>query len=441
MPHLTACYNWRQLVSKTKSIIILVLIGIMMITLALFMFPLNGKDYFQIGKSDYDFYWISKAISLGLDLEGGMYAEYSAKLQDGTDATESDINGAMINLEDLLYSKGYSEASVTKLGTNTIRVEVPNIEDTSELMKLIGQSATLEFKDENGNLLITGTDHLKDCYVAMNDAAYVIKLEFNELGTKAFAQATSDNLNKKISIYIDDEEVMSPTVNSTISDGNCIIEGNYTYEEANNYAVRLKAGISAVKLKLQRSETISPTLGEEALTRAILAAAIGVLAIILIMVFIYKGLGFVASIALIVYVELLIFFLAVVPWVQLTLTGIAGVILSIGMAVDANVIIFEQIKEDKKIGNRLMPSAIQSGFKKSFITILDSNVTTILGAIVMLAIGSSAIKSFALTLLIGILLSLFTAVFITRLIVNCFLAINDENEAFYGLKFKEVVNG
>jgi protein-export membrane protein SecD len=191
---------------------------------------------------------------------------------------------------------------------------------------------------------------------------------------------------------------------------------------------------------LQSSETISPTLGSEALTKAVIAAAIGVALICIFMVVIYKGLGLASAIALLAYVELLIFFLAVVPWVQLTLTGIAGVILSIGMAVDANVIIFEQIKEDKLLGNKLLTSAIQSGFKKSFVTILDSNITTILGAIVMLAIGSTAIKSFALTLFIGIVLSLFSAIFLTRTLVNCFLALNDEHEGFYGLKFKGVQN-
>jgi preprotein translocase subunit SecD len=427
-------------VSKIKAIIILIIVGILMITLGLFMFPLNGEDSFQIGDSDYDFYWVSKAISLGLDLEGGMYAEYSAALEDGSTPTDSDMEGAISNLESLLYDKGYSEALITQLGGDQIRVEVPNIEDTSELMTLIGKSATLEFRDSDGNVLITGSEHLEDCYAASSDGAYVIKLEFNDLGTEAFATATADNLDSTISIYIDDELIMSPTVNSTITDGECIIEGDYTYSEANDYAIRIKAGISLVKLTLLRSETISPTLGEDALTQALLAGAIGICFIIIFMMLVYKGLGIASSLALVCYVELLLFFLAAVPWVQLTLTGIAGVILSIGMAVDANVVIFEQIREDKHIGNKLLPSAIQGGFKKSLITILDANVTTIIGAIVMLAVGSSAIKSFALTLLIGILLSLFTAIFITHLFVNCFLALNDENEAFYGLKAKEVID-
>jgi len=409
-----------------------------MITLALFIIPLNGEDSFEAGDSNYDVYWVSKAISMGLDLKGGMYAEYSGRLQDGSEPSDADIEGAIANLEELLYSKGYSEATVTKIGNTQVRVEVPQIEDTSAVMKLIGKSATLEFKDADGTVLITGEEHLKDCFASMSDSEYVIKLEFNDAGAQAFADATEANLNKTIDIYIDGEKVMSPTVNSVISDGNAIIEGNYTYDTANDMAVRLKAGISSVKLSLLRSETISPTLGDEALSKAILAAIIGVAFIMVFMMLIYRGLGLASTLALTCYIELLLFFLAVVPWVQLTLTGIAGVILSIGMAVDGNVVIFEQIKEERLIGNRLVPSAIKTGFSKTLVTILDANVTTILGAIVMLIVGSSAIKSFALTLLIGIILSLISSILITRMFVNCFLGLNDENEAFYGLSLKGV---
>ncbi len=422
--------------SKTKSIIILSVIGVLIVALALLMFPLNGQESFQIGDSNYDFYWIPFAISQGLDLKGGMYAEYSANLITGEDADESELDGAIANLENLLFGKGYTEAVVTKQGTNQIRVEVPDIEDTSELMKLIGKPATLEFRDANGNVLVRGSEHLADCYAATNNGAYVIKLEFNSLGKEAFYKATNDNIGKQLSIYIDGEEVMSPTVNSAISDGNAIIEGNYTYDTANEYATKIKAGIGNVRLTLLRSETISPTLGDEALTRSLIAAAIGIAIIIIFMILVYKGLGLASSIALIFYVELLVLALAIVPWVQLTLTGIAGVILSIGMAVDANVIIFEKIKEDKLLGNRLVPSAVASGFKGALTTIIDSNITTVLGAIVMIIFGSSAIKSFAITLLIGIVLSMFTCLVMTHLLINCFMAFDDENESFYGLKAK-----
>lgn len=426
--------------STAQSVIILVIIGILMVGLAVVMVPLNGNESTQVGNSNYDFYWVTNAISLGLDLKGGMYAEYQAKLATGEDANDSEIEGAIANLEDILFDKGYTEATVTKQGNSQIRVEVPNIEDTSELMSLIGKSATLEFRDESGKVLVTGTEHLSDAYVATNDGAYVIKLEFNAAGKTAFYEATNANVGKKLAIYIDDVKIMEPTVNAAIADGNAIIEGGYDYAGANEYAVRIKAGISTVKLSLLRSETISPTLGDEALAKSILAAAIGLGLILIFLIIIYRALGACAAIALVAYVELLILALAIVPWVQLTLTGIAGVILSIGMAVDANIIIFERMKEEKRVGNKMLLSAVNAGFKGALITIIDANVTTIFGAIVMIIFGSSAIKSFAITLLIGIILSLFTSLFLTRTLVNCFTAFNDENEAFYGLKTKEAAN-
>ena len=433
-----------NLVSKKKSIIILSIFFVIIIGLALLIIPLNGEDSFKIGKTNYGFYWISTEISQGCDLKGGMYAEYTADTS-GLSNPEGAIDGAIDNLESLLFSRGYSEAIVTKQGTDEIRVEVPNIQDTAELMALIAKPAKLEFKDHEGKVWIEGSKHLDDVNVGQNEGAYVIQLKFNSLGTKAFAEATEyvyNNTDDKIlDIYIDDEVFMSPKVNSVISNGSAIIEsGEFSsdYDVASNYAVKIKAGASEVKLSLLRSETISASLGEEALINSIIAAAIGIIAIFILMILLYKGFGICASLALIAYTELLIFFLAVVPWVQLTLPGIAGAILSIGMAVDANVIIFERIKEIKFLGNRSVPSAVKQGFQKALVTILDANITTILGSIVMIIFGSSQIKSFAITLLIVIILSLLTSIFITHLLVDCFLGIRDDNERFYGLKNKKV---
>lgn len=430
--------------SKRKSIIVLSIIAVLIVATALIIVPLNGKDSFQIGKSNYDFYWVSSGISQGLDLKGGMYAEYSANTQ-GLSNPESAIDGAINNLESLLFSRGYSEAIVTKQGTSEIRVEVPNIQDTAELMQLIAKPAELEFRDSSETVWIEGSNHLEDASVGQRDGQYIILLKFNKKGTEAFSKATNhvynDTEDKILKIYIDGEEFMAPRVNSVISDGKAEItspEYAASYDLANQYAVKIKAGASEVKLTLLRSETISPSLGDEALRNSIIAAAIGLIAIFLLMLLLYRAFGIASSIALLIYVELLVIALAIVPWVQLTLPGIAGVILSIGMAVDANVIIFERIKETRLLGNRSIPSSVKTGFQKALITILDSNITTILGAIVMMIFGSTQIKSFALTLLIGIIISLFTAIFITKLLVNAFLGINDENESFYGMKKGEV---
>ena len=422
--------------SKNKAKIILAVVAIFILLSALIIIPLNGEDSFPIGKTNYDFHWASTAIKLGLDLEGGMYAEYSADIE-GIENPESAIDGAISNLQEMLFSKGYTEAVVTKQGNNQVRVEVPAVQDTEALMALIGKPAKLQFKDEAGNVLIEGDRHLDEAFASLHQGTNVISLKFNRAGTEAFAKATEENLGKTISIFIDDNEVMSPRVNSVISNGQAIIEGQYTREYAVEMATKINSGALGVPLTLLNSETISPSLGAEALTYGIIAGIIGIALILLLLILIYKGLGVCAALALIIYAELLIIALAVVPWVQLTLPGIAGIILSIGMAVDANVIIFERIKDEMATGKRTIFSSVNSGFKKAVVAILDANVTTVIGAIVMIIFGATAIKSFAITLLIGIIISMFTALFVTRFIIRAFLTLKPKAE-FYGLKIGEV---
>lgn len=428
-------------VSKTKSIIIIVILAIVIVGMMLMIFPLNGEDSFAIGNTNYDFKWVSKAIKLGLDLEGGMYAVYEADLSEFGSQEEADaaMQGTMANLESLLFSKGYTEATVTKQGNDQIRVEVPSVEDTESLMALLGDPAELEFRDESGNVLIEGSKHLESATATLYEGSYAISLQFNDEGTAEFATATTNNIGKKISIFINDQEVMAPTVNTAITDGKAIITGQYDYKTANEYAIKINAGTFAVKLSPIQTSTISPTLGENALKYGIMAGLIGLAVVMLIMIIRYRGLGIASAFALVIYTVLLIYALAIVPWVQLTLPSIAGVILSIGMAVDANVIIFERIRDERRFMGKAIPSAVNTGFKKAIIAIIDSNVTTILGSIVMIIFGATAIKSFAITLLIGVLLSMFTAIFITRLLVKIELSFNDTNDLFYALKVEEGV--
>ena len=428
--------------SKTKSIILLVIIAVLFITLVLFTVPLNGKDSFPIADTDKDFSWIIHGIDLGIDLKGGIYAEYECYFDDGREVTDEDLEGAMSNLEDILFDKEYSEAiveKVTKAGNSYIRVEVAGLEDTESLMNLIGESSTLTFRNSNGEIVMTGTGNIETCNITLdqeNSSYYALAIKFNNAGTKKFAEITEEYSGQQLSIYIDDTELMSPTVNEAITTGTASITGKFTYEQAYEYQVKIQAGITEVKLRLYNCETVSSSLGSEALTYSLLAAGIGIGLIIIFMCIAYKGMGLASGFALLIYTELLLCALALVPWVELTISGIAGVILSIGMAVDANVIIFERIKEEKSLGNKSIPTAVAAGFKSAFITILDANITTMIGSIVMLIFGSSAVKSFALTLLIGIILSMFTAIFITRVILKCFIGINDTNEAFYGLNMK-----
>ncbi len=434
--------EWGQF-KKSTAIVISVIMSVIVILAILFAIPLNGKDSFQIGKSNYDFKWVSKSIKLGLDLEGGMYALYEADLSKLASSEEKNnaMDGTISNLQAMLFSEGYTEATVTKQGENNIRVEVPSIENTEHLMTIIGEPATLEFKDPEGNVIIEGNKHLKNAEEILHKGAYVISLEFNEEGRDRFATATKNNIGKTISIYINGQEILKHIeVKSAIPEGRAIITGNYDYNTAKDLATKINAGTFAVKLDVISTANITPTLGQNALKYGLIASAIGIAVIILFMIFFYRGLGLAALFALIIYSVLTIYFLAIVPWVQLTLPSIAGVILSIGMAVDANIIIFERIKEEKLLGKigKGISTSVQYGFNKSLPAILDGNITTLLGCIVMIIFGSTAIKSFGITLLIGILLSMFSALIITRLIIKIMLSFNDENDAFYGLELKEV---
>lgn len=432
-------------VNKTKAIIILVVIAVLFAALVVFTVPLNGKTSVQIGNSDKDFTWMIHGIDLGIDLKGGIYAEYECYFDDGRAVTDEDIAGAMSNLEDILFDKNYPEADVekiTKAGNSYIRVQVAGLEDTESLMSLIGESSTLTFRNPDGEIVMTGTGNIDTCAITLdneNNGYYALAIEFNKAGTKQFADITEKYSGQTLSIYIDDTLLMSPKVNETISTGRASITGNFTYEKAYEYQVKIQAGITEVKLRLYNCETVSSSLGSEALKYSLIAGAIGLAFIIIFMIVIYRGMGLASGFALLIYTELLLVALAIVPWVELTISGIAGVILSIGMAVDANVIIFERIKEERfgvdRGFEKAIPTSMDAGFKSAFITILDANITTLIGSIVMIIFGSSSVKSFAITLLIGIILSMFTAIVITRLLLKCFVGLT-ENARFYNLNVK-----
>jgi protein-export SecD/SecF family membrane protein len=405
----------------------------------LLIFPLNGKESAQLGKSKYDFYWVAGTVKLGLDLEGGTLAIYNADLSEfetsDSDEANRAMEGTITNLSNILFSKGYTEAVVTRQGDSSIRVEVPAVNDSEQLMSLLGEPAVLEFKDPDGNIVITGAKHVSDAYPTAYNGYYAIALKFNEAGTQAFATATSNNVGKSISIWINGSEIMTPTVNEAITNGEAVITGNYTYDNANEISLQIKAGTFEVPLTPTQVTTISPTLGQNALKYGIIAGFIGLLLVMVIMIVVYRGLGMVASLALLFYTTILVYLLAIVPWVQLTLPGIAGIILSIGMAVDANVVIFERIKDERRSAKAIQ-SSVKAGFKKALVAILDANITTILGAIIMLIFGASAIQSFAITLLIGVILSMFTAIFLSRTFIDISLAFNDTSDAYYGLLIK-----
>ena len=432
--------------SKKKSIIVLSLVAVFIILMAVF-----AVVDFPIGNTVYDYHGYAKTIKLGLDMSGGVSAVFNV-IDDGHPDLDVRIDGTVASLQELLVSKGYTEATVTKgtnsNGLNTIRVEVPDVDDPETVLSLIGRPATLEFKLEESDTaeaVIIGSEHLETAYVTTDDnSAYAVGLKFNDEGTKVFSDMTSANVGKSTYIYINGELYTTVNINSAITNGSAIItsQAGYSFEEAKDFATRLQSGTFGVKLQQAEVRSISPTLGANAVRNALIAGVIGIALIFVFLAVIYRGMGLAADVALCIYIVLLLWFSALLPWVQLTLPGIAGLLLSIGMAVDGNVIIFERIREEYRGTSKPIKSAVKAGFKRSIAAIIDGSVTTLIGAIVLWAVGSAAIQGFAVTLFIGIILSMFTSLLITRLVLNAFLPLTAKldkkhkglNEKLYGLK-------
>ncbi|EHL13914.1 hypothetical protein HMPREF9624_01690 [Oribacterium asaccharolyticum ACB7] len=376
-------------------------------------------------------YMNANNIKLGLDLNGGVSITYQTVDENPTAEQMSDT---VYKLQ--MKAQSYSdEAQVYKEGDNRINIDIPGATDANAILEELGEPGTLEFADENGNVLLTGDD-VKTASAGMtnqnNNKEYVIELVFNEAGAKKFEEATKNNVGKRIYIIYNNEVISSPNVKEAISGGQASISPIESYDEANKIASTIRIGALPVKLTELRSNVIGATLGVEAIASSLKAAVIGIALVILFMLLIYRLPGLASSIALVLYVGLEMVLLQAFE-VTLTLPGIAGVILSIGMAVDANVIIFTRIKEELGQGNSV-EKAIKAGFEKALSAILDGNITTLIAAAVLYLRGSGTVKSFASTLAIGIVVSLITALFVTRALLNAFLAMGAENPALYGIK-------
>ncbi|MFR0859701.1 MAG: protein translocase subunit SecD [Christensenellales bacterium] len=316
-----------------------------------------------------------------------------------------------------LTRQGFTEATVTRQGSDRIRVEIPNVSDPNQILTIIGTPAQLYFVDEDGNNLMEGS-MVKNAQAAQDqDGKPCIAFELTDEGAKIFAEATAANLGKTISITLDGETISRATVNTVIAGGKGEITGNFTADEAKNLATLILSGALPLNLTQLEVSAISATLGVEALDRAIQAGVIGVILVMLFMLFRYRLCGLVADIALTIYIMIVVLLLALTG-AQLTLPGVAGIILGIGMAVDANVVIFERIREEVKVG-RPIGSAVRKGFSNALSAIIDSNVTTIIAAVVLYAFGTGSVRGFALTLGIGVATSLFTAVFVTHKLLIC----------------------
>ena len=368
------------------------------------------------------------AISLGLDLRGGVYTVYQAE-NNGDPDFDTKMESTVSILTSRLTRQGFTEATVTRQGSDRIRVEIPNVSDPNQILTIIGTPAQLYFVDESGNNLMEGA-MVKNAQAAQDqDGKPCIAFELTDEGAKIFAEATAANLGKTISITLDGETISRATVNTVIAGGKGEITGNFTADEAKNLATLILSGALPLNLTQLEVSAISATLGVEALDRAIQAGIIGVALVMLFMLFRYRLCGLVADIALTIYIMIVVLLLALTG-AQLTLPGVAGIILGIGMAVDANVVIFERIREEVKNG-RPIGSAVRKGFSNALSAIIDSNVTTIIAAVVLYAFGTGSVRGFALTLGIGVATSLVTAVFVTHKLLDIFADLGIKNQKLY----------
>ena len=376
---------------------------------------------------------LASSIRQGLDLQGGTHVVLEAVDTEQAQVNDDAMNRVVAIMEKRVNSLGLTEPIIQREGERRVIIELPGIKDPDAAIQTIGKTAMLEFRDEDGNTVLTGTD-LKDAQASTNPQTgqNVVNLEFSDEGAQKFADLTMRNVGRTIAILLDGEVLTAPNVREPILGGRAEITGQKTLEEAQNLAVVLRSGALPVKVEIIETRTVGPTLGQDSKDKSQFAFAVGLGAVVLFMVLFYHLSGFIADVALMAYTILLLGILYLMD-ATLTLPGVAGIILSIGMAVDANVLIFEHFKEEYQVQHKSLRLAMDAGFKRAFTTIFDSNVTTLIAAGVLFFLGTGTIRGFAITLGVGTILSMFTAITLTqyllKLMVNAKIS---ENPAMYG---------
>lgn len=379
-------------------------------------------------------------IKLGLDLAGGVSITYQAK---EANPSAEDMSDTQYKLQQRVQNYS-SEAEVYQEGNNRINIDIPGVTDANKVLEELGKPGSLQFYDENWEVVLEGTDVssakpmiYKDQQTGSNN--YEVSLTFTEEGAKKFAEVTEANVGKHIAIVYDGVLYSNPVVQQAITGGQASISGMTSYEEADQLAATIRIGSLSLELEELRSNVVGAKLGQEAISTSLKAGAIGFVIVCVFMIVVYLVPGLAAALALCLYVALILILLAAFE-VTLTLPGIAGIILSIGMAVDANVIIFTRIKEEIGLG-KTVKSAIKTGFAKALSAIVDGNVTTLIAAAVLYWRGSGTVKGFATTLAIGIVLSMFTALFVTRFALNTLYELGFTDKKYYGVrKEKKPIN-
>lgn len=377
-------------------------------------------------------------ISLGLDLVGGSSVTLKAIPEDGQELTGDDLNKAVDILRKRLDDGNYNEATIATVGTDKIRIEIPDVDDPEAAVNFLGATARLTFEDYEGNVIIEGKDVVgaEALYGPVSDAGiseWYVRLQLNEKAQSAFSEATDrisklSGGNNYIAIMLDGETQSAPSVDKRIDQSECIISGNFTESSARELATLISAGQLPVSFEESELRSVDATLGSDALTTSLVAGFIGIALVIIFMIIVYRLPGFISGIALVAYTAIFAIVLSISK-VNLSLPGIAGIILTIGMAVDSNVIIYERIKEELRIGKTLR-AAVKAGFSRAFTAILDSNVTTIIASLVLWYYGTGSVQGFAKTLFIGVVISLFTALVVTRVLLNIFVELKVSPKLF-----------
>ncbi len=375
---------------------------------------------------------LANSIKQGLDLQGGSHVVLQAVETKEFKVDDDALNRSVKIIERRINGLGLTEPVIQRQGKDRIIVELPGVKDPENAIAMLGRTALMEFKDDQGNVVLTGKD-LKDARAQVSQGnAAVVGLEFNDEGAKKFAELTARNIGRTIAIELDGKVLTAPVVQEAITGGRAQISGQRSIEEAEQLAILLRSGSLPVKIEVLENRTVGPTLGQDSKEKSIKAFFIGIAAIYVFMLVFYRLAGVVADIALLLYVMLLLLTMRYLG-ATLTLPGIAGIILSIGMAVDANVLIFERFKEEIRKGKTLR-SAMGSGFSRAIITILDSNITTLMAAAILFYLGTGPIKGFAVTLSLGTLLSMFTAVTVTKFLLQFLVFSNfTKNPAWFGI--------
>ena len=376
--------------------------------------------------------FLAGSLKQGLDLQGGTHIVLEAEDSNLGEVNKENMDKVVQILGLRINAMGLTEPLIQREGERRIIIELPGIKDPDAAIKTIGKTAVLEFKNEKGETVLTGSD-LKDAKEAKspNGQGAQINIEFTDEGAKKFGDLTTASVGRQIAITLDGKTLTAPVVNEPITGGRGVITGSQSLDEARETALLLRSGALPLQIKVMEVRTVGPSLGQDSKAKSIMAFGIGIVLIVIFLLCLYRFSGFVATMAMLIYVMITLFALG--PHVlnaTMTLPGIAGIILSMGVAVDANILIFERFKEEIHWGKSLRVS-MENGFKRAFTTILDANTSVMITSAILIIMGSGPVKGFAITLALGVLISMFTAITMSRLLLRWLLACEFTNHPFF----------